>query len=291
MHRCMEAGEREPRRCPAQVVLPPPAPFGTAPPPYPCNGTCNGTVPSVCRAPCPMPHASTSTSALGGVYPALAPHGSRVSAVRLSLTSSMRGNPWAPKALFGPGRQAQSPKPNPTRERGEGEGKGSREGRIGQGGRGRALGGERSMGTTAYGGKGSKGRAANGDRPVGAASCRREQYTMATCPPPPPARTSQCWSRQTQHGFGVCIWMHLVNGTGNRQSSGQPIPGVVKQDKSSRGSVDTTKTTQYRFLVPTPPPPLSGSLGRSASLGRPGSSGRSGGGPSQETSYRHPAKR
>ena len=112
MHRCMEAGEREPRRCPAQVVLPPPAPFGTAPPPYPCNGTCNGTVPSMCRAPCPMPHASTSTSALGGVYPALAPHGSRVSAVRLSLTSPMRGNPWAPKALFGPGRQAQSPKPS-----------------------------------------------------------------------------------------------------------------------------------------------------------------------------------
>ena len=86
--RCTEAGEREPRRCPAQVVLPPPCPLGTAP-----------------------PHASTSTSALGGVYPALAPHGSRVSAVRLSLTSPKRGTPWAPKALFGSGRQAQSPKP------------------------------------------------------------------------------------------------------------------------------------------------------------------------------------
>ena len=35
---------------------------------------------------------------------------------------------------------------------------------------------------------------------------------------------------------------HLVNGTGNSPSPGQPIPGVVKQDKSSRGSVDTTKT-------------------------------------------------
>ena len=66
-------------------------------------------------------------------------------------------------------------------------------------------------------------------------------------PPPPlqmhtPARTSQCWSRQTQHGLGVCIWMHLLNGPGNSPSPGRPTPGVVKQDKSSRGSVDTTKT-------------------------------------------------
>ena len=36
--------------------------------------------------------------------------------------------------------------------------------------------------------------------------------------------------------------MHLVNGTGNCPSPGQPPPGVVKQDKSSGGSVDTTKT-------------------------------------------------
>ena len=40
------------------------------------------------------------------------------------------------------------------------------------------------MGTTAYGGKGSKGRAANGDRPVGAASCRRDHHTMASCQNP-----------------------------------------------------------------------------------------------------------
>ena len=37
-----------------------------------------------------------------------------------------------------------------------------------------------------------------------------------------PARTSQCWSQQTQHGLGVCIWMHLVNCTGNSPSPGQP---------------------------------------------------------------------
>ena len=36
------------------------------------------------------------------------------------------------------------------------------------------------------------------------------------------ASTSQCWGRQTQHGLGVCIWMHLVNGMGNNPSPGQP---------------------------------------------------------------------
>ena len=56
-----------------------------------------------------------------------------------------------------------------------------------------------------------------------------------------PARANQCRSQQTPHGLGVCIWMHLVNGTGNSPSLRQATPGVVKQDKSSRGSVDTTK--------------------------------------------------
>ena len=68
---------------------------------------------------------------------------------------------------------------------------------------------------------------------------RLPHLNQASAPPPPlwllaapvrkiilqmhtPARTSQCWSRQTQHGFGVCIWMHLVNGTGNSPSPGQP---------------------------------------------------------------------
>ena len=36
--------------------------------------------------------------------------------------------------------------------------------------------------------------------------------------------------------------MHLVNGPGNSPSPGQPTPRVVKQDKSSGGSVDTTNT-------------------------------------------------
>ena len=36
--------------------------------------------------------------------------------------------------------------------------------------------------------------------------------------------------------------MHVVNGTGNSPSPGRPTPGVVKQDKSSGGSVETTNT-------------------------------------------------
>ena len=69
--------------------------------------------------------------------------------------------------------------------KGQGKGNGRGEGRLGHGGRGRSKGSEKPMGTTAYGGKGSKGRAANGDRPVGAASCRRDHHTMASCQTPP----------------------------------------------------------------------------------------------------------
>ena len=69
--------------------------------------------------------------------------------------------------------------------KGQGKGKGRGEGRLGHGGRGRSKGGEKPMGTTAWGGKGSKGRAANGDRPVGAAGCRRDHHTMASCQNPP----------------------------------------------------------------------------------------------------------
>ena len=36
--------------------------------------------------------------------------------------------------------------------------------------------------------------------------------------------------------------MHLVNSTGNSPVCGTADPGVVKQDKSSGGSVDTTDT-------------------------------------------------
>ena len=51
------------------------------------------------------------------------------------------------------------------------------------------------------GGKGSEGRAANGDRPKGAASCRREQRTMATCqaPLPPVQHCRVAGGRQHAH--------------------------------------------------------------------------------------------
>ena len=57
-----------------------------------------------------------------------------------------------------------------------------------------------------------------------------------------PARSSQCWSRQTP------AWTRSVHldapgqRHGQQPVSGTADPGVVKQDKSSRGSVDTTKT-------------------------------------------------
>ena len=59
--------------------------------------------------------------------------------------------------------------------------------------------------------------------------------------PPPPPQVSAGVGKPP-HGPGECIGMHLVNGTGNGPSPGRPTPGVVKQDKSSGGSVDTTKT-------------------------------------------------
>ena len=86
------------------------------------------------------------------------------------------------------------------RGKGQGKGKGRGEGRLGQGGRGRSKGGEKLMGTTAYGGKGSKGRAANGDRPVGAASCRRDHHTMASCQTPPPSQGSDHGSKSQRAG-------------------------------------------------------------------------------------------
>ena len=56
--------------------------------------------------------------------------------------------------------------------------------------------------------------------------------------PPPPGvleSANPAWAR-------CVILMRLVNGMGNSLSPGQPTPGGVKQDKSSGGSVGTTKT-------------------------------------------------
>ena len=84
----------------------------------------------------------------------------------------------------------------------------------------------------------------------GTASCAGPGHSLAgnapspsipPPPPPPPAQVSAGVCKPPR-GLGGCIWMPLVNGTGNSPSPGRPTPGVVKQDKSSGGSVDTTKT-------------------------------------------------
>ena len=95
--------------------------------------------------------------------------------------------------------------------KGQGKGKGSREGRIGQRRRG-MQGGERPMGTTTYGSKGPKGKAANGNRPIGAASCRREQYTKATCQTPRFVSHSSTTSRDKgqEHEFHKTFVRTLV---------------------------------------------------------------------------------
>ena len=68
------------------------------------------------------------------------------------------------------------------------QGRGRREVRIGQAGGGRARGGERPMGITAFGGKGVKGRArVSGERPMGAARCR-QQHHRASCHTHPPSK-------------------------------------------------------------------------------------------------------
>ena len=69
----------------------------------------------------------------------------------------------------------------------------------------------------------------------------QQRYREVQHSPPPPRQVSAGVGKPP-HGLGVCIWMHLVNGTGSSPSLGQLSPGVVKQDKSSGGSVDTTKT-------------------------------------------------
>ena len=95
-----------------------------------------------------------------------------------------------------------------------------------------------------------------------------------------PARSSQCWSRQTP------AWTRSVHLDAPGQRHGQqPVSGTADpQSRSSGGSVDTTKTrsgqneqwreanrrrqrqtNRYRGLVPTPPPPASHSSSASVS--------------------------
>ena len=142
--------------------------------------------------------------------------------------------------------------------KGQGKGKGRGEGRLGQGGRGRSKSGEKPMGTTAYGGKGSKGRAANGDRPVGAARCRRDHHTMASCqnpstPPPPldppPPKRSPGASAPSGRGGGGGGWRRYT--WVHRWAA--PHLDVPPFTSGAEWLV--------RFLCPPPPPALCGTWG------------------------------
>ena len=101
----------------------------------------------------------------------------------------------------------------------------------GQGGRGRAPGGERPIGTTADGGRGSKGKAVSGDRPIGAAGCR-PQHTQVSYPSPPPFPPASDGPEQgastTRNRFGGCLpW-----GRCDLDGAAVPLPYQVLHTRS-----------------------------------------------------------
>ena len=76
--------------------------------------------------------------------------------------------------------------------------------------------------------------------------------SRCVAPPPPPPHTSRCWSRQTPcTDLGCACGCPWSTARATAPSPGRPTPGVVKQDKSSGGSVDTTNTRSG----PQPPSP------------------------------------
>ena len=70
----------------------------------------------------------------------------------------------------------------------------------------------------------------------------RYQPLVPLVPNPPLPCTSQCWSRQTQHGLGSVHLDAPGQRHGQQPASRTADPEIVKQDTSSRGFVDTTKT-------------------------------------------------
>ena len=56
------------------------------------------------------------------------------------------------------------------------------------------------------------------------------QTLLAPDPPPPPQVSAGVG--KPPHGLGVCIWMHLVNGTGN-----SPVSGTAHPRSSQTGQV------------------------------------------------------
>ena len=73
----------------------------------------------------------------------------------------------------------------------------------------------------------------NARLPVAPLTATTEIMSILT-PPPPPANP-----RMDSEGACGCPWS---SARATAPSPGRPTPGVVKQDKSSGGSVDTTKT-------------------------------------------------
>ena len=73
----------------------------------------------------------------------------------------------------------------------------------------------------------------SGERSIGAAKGKQSD-TEALCQiPPPPKYPSRSPSRiPLPHGLGVCIWMPLVNGTGN-----SPVSGTADPRSSQTGQV------------------------------------------------------
>ena len=51
-------------------------------------------------------------------------------------------------------------------------------------------------------------------------------------PPPPPRAQVSAGVGKPPHGLGGCIWMHLVNGTGN-----SPVSGTADPRSSQTGQV------------------------------------------------------
>ena len=124
------------------------------------------------------------------------------------------------------------------------------------------------MGTTAYGGKRSKGRAANGDRPVGAASCRRDHHTMASCQNPP---ACPCFSSATAKGT-VHLPFAVVMSKRNIRTLFKAVPArrvlVILTSNATPNPVWAAWRTavfecRCRLLAPLimPPPPPRDHLG------------------------------
>ena len=109
----------------------------------------------------------------------------------------------------------------------QGKGRVNGEVRAGQAFRARAQGGERPMGTAAYGGKGFEGRAAeSGERRIGAESCRQQHNLVSCHPPPPPAFSDTSEYQGTRK--------HRPRSSGHGRSDRMPKHGPTRVSEERR---------------------------------------------------------